>query len=211
MLSKRLLKIADLIDGNNVVYDVGSDHALLPCFLILNNKAKKVYAIDNKKGPLDKANKNIKKFNLENKVIPILSNGIDDITNDVDIIVISGMGFYTVKEILENKDLSKYDKIIVQVNKDTPLLREWISNHNYSIIEEEIVKDDFYYEIEVFNAKKACSLKPREIQFGPINLIKRKGVFIEYLKDKREKLENINKIAHKKEYEFLINEINELI
>ena len=79
MLSRRLSKVAEFIDHNKVVYDVGSDHALLPCFLVMSGISPKAYAVDNKEGPINKAKENIKRFNLEGKVIPVLSNGIDDI------------------------------------------------------------------------------------------------------------------------------------
>lgn len=211
MLSKRLQKIAELVDENKVVYDVGSDHGLLPCFLILNKNIKKAYAVDNKEGPLNKAKTNIEKYGLQDKVIPVLSNGIDDIKEDVDIITIAGMGFYTVKEILDNKDLSKYDKIIVQVNKDTNLLRQWINDNDYSIIDEVIVKDDFYYEIVVFKAIKGKKLSPLELKYGPINLRDKTDTFIEYLGQKRSKLASINELANKKEYEISIKEIDDII
>lgn len=211
MLSKRLLKIAELVDENKVVYDVGSDHGLLPCFLVMNKNCPKAYAVDNKKGPLDKAIANIKKYNLNEKVIPVLSNGIDDIKDDVDIITIAGMGFYTVKDILDNKDLSKYEKIIVQVNKDVALLRSWINDHGYSIIDEAIVKDDFYYEIVVFNTKKGHNLSPLELKYGPINLMAKTDTFIEYLSQKRLKLASINELAHNKEYEKAIKELDDII
>lgn len=211
MLSKRLLKIADLIDSNKVVYDVGSDHALLPCFLVLNNKSNKVYAVDNKEGPLKKAKLNIEKYNLQGKVIPVLSNGIDGIKSDVDIITITGMGFYTVKSILENKDLSKYEKIIVQVNKDTDKLRLWISTNNYTIIDEEIVVDDFFYEIVVFIAKPSRKLTDLEIKYGPINLIRKDNEFISYITYKLNKLKEINMALNKPEYTKLIEEMSDII
>lgn len=211
MLSKRLLKIAELVDENKVVYDVGSDHAYLPCFLVLNKKCPKAYACDNKKGPFEKAVSNIRKYNLEDKVIPVLSNGIDKIEKDVNIIIIAGMGFYTVKEILEGKDLTPYDKIIVQVNKDTNLLRKWISDKGYSIIDEAIVKDDFYYEIVIFNASNGPKLSSLELEYGPINLRDKTDTFIEYLTQKRLKLASINEKAHSKEYEKKIKEIFDII
>lgn len=211
MLSKRLLKISELVDRNKVVYDVGSDHALLPCFLVMNNIINKAYAVDNKEGPLLKAKENIKKYSLEGKVIPVLSNGIDDINDDVNIITICGMGFYTVKDILDCKDLTKYDKIIVQTNKDTELLRKWISDNNYSIIDETIIEDDFFYEVVVFNASKGRKLSNKEMKFGPINLLKMDSVFIKYLNSLKEHYLEINKMANKSQYLTEINEINNIL
>ena len=211
MISKRLKAIAEFIEKDKVVYDVGSDHAYLPCFLVLNGITNKAYAVDNKIGPLNKAKENIKNNNLEGKVIPILSNGIDDIKNDVDIIVLSGLGFYTVKDILENKDLTKYSKIIVQVNKDTNLLRKWISDLNYSIIDEKVVYDDFYYEIVVFNSSYSKKLDDKEIKYGPINLLKKDSIFIDCLKYKKSKYEAINRASNSTLYADDIALINDII
>lgn len=191
MLSKRLLQIASLIDKDKVVYDVGSDHGLLPCFLLKENIAKKAYAVDNKIGPLNRAIETINKYGLNDRVIPILSNGIDDIEEDVNIITISGMGFYTVEKIFKDKDLSPYEKIIVQVNRNTDLLRKYISDHHFKIIDERVVYDIFYYEIVVFNTDYHEAYSDLEIKYGPILLKNRDEVFIEYLKWQ---LEQYNKI-----------------
>ena len=211
MLSKRLTEVTKFIETNKVVYDVGSDHGLLPCFLVMKKIAKKAYASDNKIGPLNKAKANIKKYELEGKVIPILADGIEKIEEDVNIITICGMGYFTVKHILDGKDLSNYDKIVVQVNNHVPKLRKWISDNNYTIIDETIVKDDFFYEIVVFNSSKSRQLTDLEIEYGPINLKKRDKIFIEYLKDKKNKLNKINVSAKKPLYSEKIKQIDVII
>lgn len=211
MLSKRLLTIAKLVDKNKVVYDVGSDHGLLPCFLLTNNICPKVYAVDNKKGPLDKAKENARRFNVEDRMICKLSSGIEDIENDVNIITIAGMGFYTVKEILEGKDLSKYDKLIVQVNKDVDGLRRWISDNNYTILDEEVVFEDHYYEIVVFNTKEYKKLSEEEIIFGPINLKKKSKTFKDYLEYKLKKCEKVYEKSQSQKAFFEIERLNVII
>ena len=211
MLSKRLLEISKLINEDKVVFDVGSDHALLPCFLVKEGIISKAYACDNKEGPLNKAIENIKKYHLEGKVIPVLSNGIDDIEDDVEIITICGMGYYTVKSILENKDLSKYNKIIVQVNKDADLLRKFINDKNFTIEDEIVVFDGFYYEVEVFSAKSHNKYGGLEIKYGPILLQKRDEVFIDYLKDKKKVLEEVYKKSNDPSKLETINEIEQIL
>ena len=207
MLSKRLLEIASLIDKDKVVYDVGSDHGLLPCFLLKENIARKAYAVDNKIGPLNRAIETINRYGLNDKVIPILSNGIDDIKEDVNIITISGMGFYTVEKIFKDKDLSPYEKIIVQVNRNTNLLRKYISDHHYTIIDERVVYDIFYYEIVVFNANYYESYSDLEIKYGPILLKNRDEVFIEYLKWQLEQYNKIYLVSKNKDTYEKIKEI----
>lgn len=211
MLSKRLLTIANLVDENKVVYDVGSDHGLLPCFLLTNNICPKVYAVDNKKGPLDKAIENSKRFNVSDRLVCKLSSGIEDIEDDVNIITIAGMGFYTVKQILDGKDLSNYDKLIIQVNKDVKALRNWINDNNYSILDEEVVFDDHYYEIVVFNSKKGRKLSTQEINYGPINLKNKSETFKNYLNFKLNKCEKVYEKSHSLDAFYEIEEINAII
>ena len=61
MISSRLLQIAMLIDKGKVVFDVGSDHALLPCFLVENGICEKAYAADIALGPLENAKETIER------------------------------------------------------------------------------------------------------------------------------------------------------
>ena len=69
-LPNRLKAIADLINQVDLVADVGTDHGLLPIYLIQNQIAKKVYASDIAILPLNKAKENIAKYGLDEKFIP---------------------------------------------------------------------------------------------------------------------------------------------
>lgn len=210
MLSKRLLKIASLIKKDDIVYDVGTDHGLLPCYLMQNNLCKKVYAIDNKEGPLAKCEENVAFYHLEGKVIPKLSNGIDDISDDVNTVVIAGMGFYTLKEILDNKDLSN-KRFIVQINKNIYEFRKYLSDHKYKIINEEIIFDDFYYIIIEFTSEPGETLSFSELHFGPLLMKNKTNEYIDYLKYQR-KLLNDNNVKYFDPYnEKLIETIDDIL
>ena len=152
MISDRLAAIAYMIDKNKVVFDVGSDHGLLPCFLVESGIAKKAYAGDIAEGPLNNAKENIEKRGLKDKVIPVLSDGLAKANDDVDVVVISGMGYHTIKHILDSCDVSKYQYFLVQSNSDVDLVRQYISEHMYTIEDERIIYDGFYYQIIKFSA-----------------------------------------------------------
>ncbi len=211
MLSKRLLEIAKLVDKNKVVYDIGSDHGLLPCFLVANKISQKVYAVDNKRGPLNHAKETIEKYGLEGKVIPLLSDGLNDVGDDGQIIVIAGMGYYTVMDIFNGKDLTKYEKIIVQVNKDVDKLRQFISDNNYTILDEVIIKDDKFYQIIVFNTNHHENYSDMEIAYGPILLKKKDEILLEYLKDLKERYIHHNKDANVNALNKKISELDRVI
>ena len=210
MLSKRLLKIASLINKDDVIYDVGTDHGLLPCFLMENNLCKKAYAIDNKEGPINNCKENIERYHLEDKVITKLSNGLDDIEDDVTTVIIAGMGFYTLKEILDKSDLSNR-RFIVQINKNIYEFRRYLSDHHYKIINEEIVFDDFYYIIIEFTTELGEELSFEELHFGPILMKKMSDEYRKYL-DYEKKLLTNNNIKYFDPYnEKLIETINHIL
>lgn len=211
MLSKRLFEIAEMIDKNKVVFDVGSDHALLPCFLVLNDICDKAYAGEIAEGPLNKSKETIHKYGLEDKVIPVFSDGLAHAGDDVDVVVIAGMGYHTIRHVLESCDVSRYQYFIVQSNSDVDLLRQYISEHNYTIEDERIVFDGFYYQIIRFSADLHEPYSDLEIKYGPVLLERRSETFIEYLKQYQQRLKDINEKAHKEEYLKTIKEIEEIL
>ena len=211
MISDRLAAIAYMIDKNKVVFDVGSDHGLLPCFLVESNIASKVYAGDIAPGPLSRAKENIEKRGLQDKIIPVLSDGLAKASDDVDVVVISGMGYHTIKHILDSCDVSKYQYFLIQSNTDVELVRKYISDHMYTIEDERIIHEDLYYQIIKFSADMHDEYSDLQIKYGPILLKKRDHIFLDYLKDKHDKLCEINKKANKVEYSETIKEIEDIL
>ena len=67
-LSSRLKALADYIEDNDSMVDIGCDHGLLDIYLTLNKKNVKVIASDVNENALNNAKKNIKKYNLEDKI-----------------------------------------------------------------------------------------------------------------------------------------------
>ena len=210
-ISKRLLKIAQMIDRNKVVFDVGSDHALLPCFLVMNDICDKVYAGEISEGPYQKSINNIEKYNLNGKVIPVLSDGLKEANDDVQVVVIAGMGYHTIKHILDCCDVNKYEYFIVQSNNDVDKLRKYLSNNNYTIEDEAVVYDDFYYQIIKFSSKYHDEYDYLQIKYGPVLLKNKDEEFIAYLKYYSEHLKQINLKANKDEYAKTFKEIQEIL
>ncbi len=211
MISARLLQIAMLIERNKVVFDVGSDHALLPCFLVENGISPKVYAGEIAKGPLENAMENVRKRGLEGKVIPVFSDGLAKAEEDVDIVVIAGMGYHTIRHVLESCDVSRYQYFLVQSNTDVEELRRYLSEKGYTIEDERVVYDGFYYQMIRFSADLHDPYSEMEIKYGPILLKRRDEVFIAYLLDLLERLKKINESAKKIEISEKISEIENLL
>lgn len=97
MLDKRLKLCADMVSGEGIVCDVGTDHAYLPVELILSGKCEKVIASDINEHPLDAAARTIKKYGVSDKISLVLSDGLENVPLDgVSDIIIAGMGGETI-------------------------------------------------------------------------------------------------------------------
>ena len=202
-LSKRLKEIANYIPDNVKMVDIGCDHALLDIYLQKERKNIKIIASDVNENALNQAKNNIKKYNLEKVIETRLSNGLDNISKDeIDTIVISGMGAHTIIGILHMnlKKLENVNNIIVQSNNHIDFLRKKIVELNYCIESETLVKDNgIIYTIIAFKKGKK-KYKKKELYFGPYLLKEKNHLFIEKNTLDLEKLNHLLNVVPKNHY-----------
>ena len=175
-LSQRLLTIASFINKGAVVADIGADHGLLSIYLVENKIAKKVFAVENKQGPLSILEKNTKKYP---EITVSLSDGISEIPEDVDTVVIAGMGGILISDILlKNKEkLEHVDYIVIDAHRDLELVRKTLQDLGYEFEKEVLVKEGVFYN--VISVKKGSSkLSSADLEFG--YNIKNDPLFKEY-------------------------------
>ena len=152
-LTDRLLKIASLVTKGKKVADIGTDHGYIPVYLL--NKGHVDFAIlaDVNKGPLENARSEVRHNNLTDKVDLRLGSGIEVLNeNEVDEVIIAGMGGILISELLEAKKSVAHnlDKLILQPMQAQDELRKYLLNNGYEILDEVLVKEDFrIYEIIV--------------------------------------------------------------
>ena len=200
-LSKRLLSIANLVDDNSKVADIGCDHGLVSIYLAMNKQNISIIASDINQNALDNAIKNINKYHLEDKIKVCLSNGLDNINDEIDTIIISGMGGHTIVDILTNNQekLNTVNNIIIQSNNDIEYVRRKIVKLGYYIKKEELILDkNIYYTVILFTKGKK-KYTNKEYYFGPILLKENSKIFIERKNKEYTKLVNIkNNIPKRK-------------
>ena len=200
-LSKRLLSIANLVSDNSKVVDIGCDHGLVSIYLAMNKQNISIIASDINQNALDNAIKNINKYHLEDKIKVCLSNGLDNINDEIDTIIISGMGGHTIVDILTNNQekLHTVNNIIIQSNNDIEYVRRKIVKLGYYIKKEELILDkNIYYTVILFTKGKK-KYTNKEYYFGPILLKENSKIFIERKNKEYTKLLNIkNNIPKRK-------------
>jgi len=143
-LPQRLKVIVDYIEEGAAVIDVGSDHGLLPIFLAQHGSFQRLTAADVSNDSLNSARRNIKKYGMSDKIELMVADGLSEVTpNDVDTIVISGLGGETIRDILKKAPwtISSDISLILQPQSKIDVLCNFLYNGGYSIKETQVVLD----------------------------------------------------------------------
>lgn len=170
-LTPRLHAIATKVPAGSVVVDIGTDHAYIPVYLLKNHIAASVIASDNRVGPLDAAAETVNLFNVEKMVDLRLGNGLDVLRggDQVDVIIIAGMGGETIRAILTRglSVITPKIHLVLQPMTETGLVRCWLSERGFSIINEDIAQEgENFYEIIVAQLNDTVN-KNEYLEIGP--------------------------------------------
>ena len=168
-LGIRLQAVVDMVDTGSVAADIGCDHALVCIALIERGISSRCYACDVAQGPLSRARQAIEEAGLQGKIIPVLQDGIVGLADDVDTVIIAGMGFETIQKILLDgqEQWDRYRSLIIARHTDVEELRRFLSNGHFVIDQERIVKERHYYQIiKAHHEREAAALSEDEILFG---------------------------------------------
>ncbi len=166
-LSLRLNSLVKYVSENDIICDVGCDHAYLSIYLIKNKLVKKAYISDINEKALQNGINNLKKHNLTSQIEAKVSDGIKDISPDVNTLIISGMGANTILKILHSEKIKQINKIIIQSNNDYDLLRDNITKNGFYILGEDIVFENNKYYVNICFYKGYERYTPKEIKYGP--------------------------------------------
>jgi len=179
MAYKRLELIASLINKNEKVLDVGTDHGLVPFFLLSNKITNNIDASDIAEKPLEFAKKNLQKKGYLNDVNLILSDGLKEIDiNKYDVIIIAGMGGKTISSIISQKNFN--GRYIIHSTTSIDQLRKTIEKNRITIINEIIIKEGKIFNIIIETKPGETLLTDMDIFMGPSLLKKNYSYTNEY-------------------------------
>jgi tRNA (adenine22-N1)-methyltransferase len=143
-LPERLSVIAGYIKKGAYVIDVGTDHGYLPVYLAQNNLAKHIMASDISANSLKTARQNASKFGVLERIEFIEAPGLSGIyEEDVDTIVIAGLGGETIASILYDAPWIKRCKtrLILQPQSKLEELCGFLRTSKYNLQDADIVLD----------------------------------------------------------------------
>ena len=170
VLDPRLALIAAQVRPGRVVADIGADHGYLVTYLVASGICPRGIAADIHKLPLARAAATAREYGVAEQINLVQCDGLSALRpQDADDIVIAGMGFDTIKTILEAhpEKIVSGRKFVIQANTDVEGLRRWISHKQYRIIQEFIVKEQqHFYQMITFTNDFDSELSEEEIRFG---------------------------------------------
>ena len=188
MLSLRLSSLTKFVNYNDKIIDIGCDHALLDIFLVKNDLVKSIIASDVNSQALDSGIKNIENEGLSDKIEARLGDGLNVLTDkdNIDTVIISGMGTNTIMGILNNDHLKNINKLIIQSNNDHTMLRKYVTKLGFFIKSEEYFQDNKKNYINIVFVRGTKKYSKIDITYGPI--LKHNKPYLEF------EINNIDKI-----------------
>ncbi|HEY8444896.1 MAG TPA: tRNA (adenine(22)-N(1))-methyltransferase TrmK [Bacilli bacterium] len=190
-MSIRIKTIAEFIPPYRNIADVGCDHGYLILEAFEKYHIIHAQAIDNKQGPLQNAMKNLQKY--QSQVTFTLSNGLQDLEPENEVVIIAGMGGMLIIKILsENLErLENVKRIIIQANRDLDKIRQFALNNHFQIVSEKIIDEEsIFYEIIVLE-KGSSNYTKADLMFGPCLLKEKSPLFMKKWTKEYQKLSSI--------------------
>ena len=169
-LTPRLRTIAELVPHNAAFADIGTDHAYLPAWLLLNGVICHAIAADINQGPLERARETAKKYSVEDRMDFRHCDGLMGIRDgEVNVIAIAGMGGDTIAHILGQAPWIKNPDVLLLLQPMTsqPDLRQWLFENGFCIQGERIAREgEKLYTIMAVRAGGMEKLSPAEQWVG---------------------------------------------
>ncbi len=176
-IGERLETIGRLTPKDCVLADIGTDHAYLPVWLLLQGRINRAVASDIADGPCRAARATVALHGMQNTIDVRQGSGLDVLRQgEADCIVIAGMGGNTISDVLgRHIDIARSaGKLILQPMVGAAGLRRWLAEHGWRLTEEELVDEQtHFYEIICAEPGTDTSYSPAEYAIGPVLL--RKG------------------------------------
>jgi tRNA (adenine22-N1)-methyltransferase len=155
--NKRLMTCAELLknggNGKNrekrIAADIGTDHGYLACYLVESGICEKAVAADINTLPLKSAEKTVKEHALGDKISLVLSDGLDNVSQDgITDIICAGMGGELIVQIISRCTWAKNCTLILQPMTKADELRRWLYENGFAVKEERACRDGkFAYAI----------------------------------------------------------------
>ena len=120
--------------------DIGTDHGLLPAYLVTTGRVPSAIGIDDKELPLAGARASLEALGIHTVELRHASGCVGLAAGEVRTITIAGMGGPSIARILEGLPAG-VTRLVLQPNAGATALRAWLGGHGWTIDAEQVVRD----------------------------------------------------------------------
>ena len=145
-----------------------------------------MYISDISAGSLKKAEELLEEFVQAKKCIPVLADGMQGLPQDLDALLIAGLGGEEIIKILREGYLPQ--RFVFQPMKNAEKLRSFLVESGANITADYTFGEGYFYDLIAGENTGGSSYTEREILFGKDNLAKPTPSFLHKLEEERRKL-----------------------
>lgn len=183
-LSSRLRAVAEQVPAGASVIDVGTDHAMVPVWLVQSGRAPRVLATDIRSGPLQSAAALVEKTGTGGHIRLMQTDGLAGIgPQDGDTVVLAGMGGESMISILSAAAWTKSGTLLIlEPQSKKAELRRWLAENGYRVEAEHLAEDaGRIYPILQVRGGGSPAYSAAELHLGRLDQIMDEPLFAKYL------------------------------
>ncbi len=148
----RLEAVASLVPPGARVAEIGTDHGRLPELLLRSGRVAECIGTERTERLLARARGRLERAALAERVTLRAGDGLEPLqrADRIEVLVLAGLGARTIRAVLGRRDPRDLGvrRLVLQPQSEPALLRRWLWDHDWRIVEERIVEErGRYYEI----------------------------------------------------------------
>lgn len=188
-LKPRLSAVAEMVRPGDAVADIGTDHAYLPVFLVLNKSCPRAIGVEKSPRNVQAAEETVARFELEDRVEIRLGDGFKALkdSDEVHTAVVAGLGGKTICRMLSavRDSLFSYRRLVLQPMVESAMLRRWLAAHGFCLVEERLARErNRFYEIMAAEPGHQMVDDPFLLELGPVLVREKDPLLVPWLERK---------------------------
>lgn len=209
----RIKKLCAYLDPCKLFADVGCDHGYCARYMLQNKMCEKAFISDISPKSLSKAEELLKDYVQNGTCVPVCCNGLEDIEQSVDLVLIAGMGGKEIISILKNSFIP--ERFVLQPMHNVREVREYLLDNNAEIIKDDVFLSERKYYFVLSGKRKGikCEYTPSQLRFGKGDISGDLGKYLKSELAKKEKylkanLSSASKMQISNEIQYITGVLN---
>ncbi len=165
--------------------DVGTDHAMIPVWLVQTGRCSHVLATDIRPGPLENARALLERTGTGGRIRLMQTDGLQGLgPGDGDTVILAGMGGESMISILAAAPWTREEGtlLILEPQSKKADLRRWLAENGYAIASEQLAEDaGRIYPILTARGGESCAYTEAELHLGLLDQVADDPLFGAYL------------------------------